>query len=64
MASKRLAIETAPALHLLPETGGIEMKAEGTKNSQKRTGAAYAAAPPLRPAAQKEKRPWGVGATL
>jgi hypothetical protein len=59
--SKRLtktqsAIEMAPALHLLHETGGTETKTEGTTSSPKRTSNAYAAVDDLRPeAAQKKK---------
>ena len=62
MASKRLAIEMAPALHLLHETGGTETKTEGTTNSPKRTSNAYAAVPPLRPeAGQKRKKAKALG---
>jgi hypothetical protein len=40
------AIEMAPALHLLHETGGTEMKTEGTRNNRVRISNAYAAVPP------------------
>jgi hypothetical protein len=56
------AIETAPALHLLHETGGTEMKTEGTRNNPGRISNAHGAVPPLGPeAAERAKKAVGVG---
>ena len=56
MAPKRLAIEMAPALHLLHETGGTEMKTEGTRNNPGRIRNAYAGDLPPGPQAGKKEK--------
>jgi hypothetical protein len=56
MASKRSAIETAPALHLLEETGGPRNEDKRNDEQPKANEHRLAAPPSLRPEAAENER--------